>query len=174
MDVDDEQEGEGLRVDAEEDEEHGASASVVTNTNEDGDGTPQPPEKTKKIKAPLPQVDFAGLDMDAAFAQFDNDKHESSKRARALSLDAVSFIESIHEAIEMITRLLGSTHKAEVLESMDFFRTAHEFDISAAKVGVSSLLRRSLTDSPFTNRSVSEGCFISSGRRTTAQPPRTG
>jgi condensin complex subunit 1 len=40
---------------------------------------------------------------------------------------ALNFIRQVEEAAQMIFQLLGSTHKAEVLEAMEVFRVAHEY-----------------------------------------------
>jgi condensin complex subunit 1 len=49
-------------------------------------------------------------------------------------LDAIHFVRRIHEAIPILCQLLASTNKTEVIDTMDFFVTAHYYKISAAQV----------------------------------------
>jgi condensin complex subunit 1 len=48
--------------------------------------------------------------------------------------EALKFIESLHEASEVISQLLASKNKSEVLESMDFFVMADAYKLATAKV----------------------------------------
>jgi condensin complex subunit 1 len=48
--------------------------------------------------------------------------------------EALKFIESLHEASEIISQLLASKNKSEVLESMDFFVIADAYKLATAKV----------------------------------------
>jgi condensin complex subunit 1 len=50
--------------------------------------------------------------------------------------EALKFIESLHEASEVIQQLLASKNKSEVLESMDFFVMADAYKLATAKVCV--------------------------------------
>jgi|SRR5579859_8199722 len=49
--------------------------------------------------------------------------------------EALKFIESLHDASEVISQLLASKNKSEVLESMDFFVIADAYKLATAKVG---------------------------------------
>jgi condensin complex subunit 1 len=48
--------------------------------------------------------------------------------------EALKFIESLHDASEVISQLLASKNKSEVLESMDFFVVADAYKLATAKV----------------------------------------
>jgi condensin complex subunit 1 len=48
--------------------------------------------------------------------------------------DAIAFIRLIQSGIPALSELLVSTSKAEVLESMQFFRIAHIYEIPLAEV----------------------------------------
>lgn len=48
--------------------------------------------------------------------------------------DAISFIKLIQSSIPALSELLVSTSKAEVLESMQFFRVAHIYELPSAEV----------------------------------------
>lgn len=49
-------------------------------------------------------------------------------------MEALKFVESLHEASEIISQLLASKNKSEVLESMDFFVVADAYKLATAKV----------------------------------------
>ncbi|KAI7899931.1 non-SMC mitotic condensation complex subunit 1-domain-containing protein [Cokeromyces recurvatus] len=59
---------------------------------------------------------------------------------RAFHADAVQFIELIHKAIPIITQLLSSKSKAEVLESMDFLVVAYNYKVKIANDGIKKML----------------------------------
>jgi condensin complex subunit 1 len=48
--------------------------------------------------------------------------------------EALKFIESLHEASDVVSQLLASKNKSEVLESMDFFVVADAYKLTTAKV----------------------------------------
>ena len=54
--------------------------------------------------------------------------------------DALRFITQLETAIPTLCELLVSTTKSEVLESMRFFRTAYEYNIQSAEVGIKTML----------------------------------
>lgn len=55
---------------------------------------------------------------------------------RTFHVDAVRFIEQIHIAIPIITQLLSSKSKAEVLESMDFLVIGYNYKVKLASVSL--------------------------------------
>ncbi|KAI9481172.1 MAG: non-SMC mitotic condensation complex subunit 1-domain-containing protein [Benjaminiella poitrasii] len=59
---------------------------------------------------------------------------------RAFHADAVEFIKLIHKAIPIITQLLSSKSKAEVLESMDFLVVAYNYKVKIANDGIKKML----------------------------------
>ncbi|KAI3624432.1 cnd1 [Malassezia furfur] len=54
--------------------------------------------------------------------------------------DALQFIGQLEHAVPILVQLLASTFKAEVLESMEFFRVAHEYKIRGAADGVRAMV----------------------------------
>ncbi|KIO11298.1 hypothetical protein M404DRAFT_127590 [Pisolithus tinctorius Marx 270] len=54
--------------------------------------------------------------------------------------EALVFIRMIEGSMEVITQLLASTNKAEVLEAMEFFRVAHVYEFDGAGVGIKRML----------------------------------
>ena len=55
--------------------------------------------------------------------------------------DAISFIKEIHKSIELISNLLFSKNRNEVLESMDFLVLADAFDIELSEFGIKKMLQ---------------------------------
>ena len=60
---------------------------------------------------------------------------------RRYYIEALRFIETLHEASPSITQLLGSKNKSEVIEAMDFFVVADAYRIETAKSGIRRMLR---------------------------------
>ena len=56
-------------------------------------------------------------------------------------LEAVKFIEILHDAAAMICQLLSSKNKSEIIEAMDFFVVADAYKIEAARNGIRRMLR---------------------------------
>ena len=54
--------------------------------------------------------------------------------------DAISFIKEIHKSIELISNLLFSRNRNEVLESMDFLVLADAYDIELSEFGIKKML----------------------------------
>lgn len=55
-------------------------------------------------------------------------------------VDALRFIHQIESAVPVITQLLTSTTKAEVLESIKFFRLVYEYNLESAEVGIKKMI----------------------------------
>lgn len=60
---------------------------------------------------------------------------------RRYYLEAIRFIETLHEASPNIAQLLGAKNKTEVIEAMDFFVVADAYRIETAKSGIRRMLR---------------------------------
>ncbi|KAF2174150.1 hypothetical protein M409DRAFT_62281 [Zasmidium cellare ATCC 36951] len=60
---------------------------------------------------------------------------------RRYYVEALRFIETLHEASEHVTQLLSSKNKTEVIEAMDFFVTADAYELETAKIGIRRMLR---------------------------------
>lgn len=54
--------------------------------------------------------------------------------------DALGFIAQLETALPVLYQLLVSTNKAEVLESMDFFRVAYEYKIKGSREGINKMI----------------------------------
>lgn len=60
---------------------------------------------------------------------------------RRYYVEALRFIETLHDASPQVTQLLGSKNKSEVIEAMDFFVVADAYHLETAKSGVRKMLR---------------------------------
>ena len=56
-------------------------------------------------------------------------------------VEALRFIETLHEASPHITQLLSSKNKSEVIEAMDFFVMADAYNLETSKAGIRRMLR---------------------------------
>lgn len=92
-------------------------------------------KKKKKKKARKSQLDISALtDEQVALAALQSNQILHLKLRRKYYAEGLNFIRQIEGAMEIIGQLLGSTNKAEVLESMEFFRVAHEYQFESAQV----------------------------------------
>lgn len=143
------QEGENTEEgsdDEEADEDDADAAEVAEAMEEDEEEVPaeKAPKKekaAKKARQSLP-VDLANVTDEHALAAFDAEKHVKLKLIKKYVADALAFIRQVEGASDTLSQLLVSTSKAEVLESMEFFKTAHEYEMECAEVRHRSLARR--------------------------------
>lgn len=86
------------------------------------------------------------LDLDALAATQQSMTHAEHEKLVKLRLtmtyyeDALKFIHLLEQGVPILVQLLASTNKAEVLESMEFFRVAHEYKIHGASDGVRAMI----------------------------------
>ena len=92
-------------------------------------------------KAPMTEEQkmaaFQKAQEDAATAEAIN----KLQLTRRYYIEALRFIETLHEASPSITQLLASKNKSEVIEAMDFFVVADAYRIETAKSGIRRMLR---------------------------------
>ena len=139
MDVDDESEDDD-EVDSimDEDEPQPSEAEEGEGTG-DGDKGRPPSEQNSKSKksARKSELDMAALtDEQAALAALESNQLLHLRLRKRYYSEALNFIRQVEEAAQIIFQLLGSTHKAEVLEAMEFFRVAHEYQLDSAEVSL--------------------------------------
>ncbi|KAH7080695.1 armadillo-type protein [Paraphoma chrysanthemicola] len=100
---------------------------------DNGDGQKHPSEMTEEERAAA----IEKAQKDAATAQ----ELEKFQTMRKFLLEALKFIEIVNEAAEVVTQLLSSKNKSEVIEAMDFFVTIDAYRIANAKLGIRRMLR---------------------------------
>ncbi|GAK64550.1 mitotic chromosome condensation-related protein [Moesziomyces antarcticus] len=154
QDADSEDEDEDEEEDDDEDMDEDGD-ETVTNDDEDEeeDDEDAPPRrksasksKSKSTKPKAKKGRRSGVDMQAlAAAQAEMEPVDAEKVMRLrltkrYYTDAIAFITQIETAMPNLTLLLASTNKAEVLESMEFFRVAYEYKLSGAAAGVRKMV----------------------------------
>ncbi|KAI5117543.1 hypothetical protein M0805_004372 [Coniferiporia weirii] len=99
-------------------------------------------KKKKKSKKPRKsQLDISALtDEQVALAALQSSQILNLKLRKRYYAEALNFIRRIEGAMEIIGQLLGSTNKAEVLESIEFFRVAHEYQFVGAEYGIKKMI----------------------------------
>ena len=129
-----------------EDGANGEKEQDETQANEE-DGEPSSPTKdsetqeTTSPKRKKPRVSAADLAaVSAEQSHLDPALITKLRLTKKYYSDALKFIKQIESAIPTLCQLLVSTTKTEVLESMRFFRTAYEYNISSADVGIKTML----------------------------------
>ena len=118
MDVDEEAEDADADADADAD-------SIMDNDDEEEgeDGVPRNPQGMAAL-----------TDEQAALAALESNQLLHLRLRKRYYAEALNFIRQVEDAAKIILLLLGSTHKTEVLESMEFYRVAHEYQLDGAKV----------------------------------------
>jgi condensin complex subunit 1 len=142
MDVDEEDgddDGDSDEVDSIMDEDEPESSRAEEGGDDDssahqvdGESTQQQSKKSGR-KSDLSMA--ALTDEQAALAALESNQLLHLRLRKRYYAEALNFIRQVEEAAQMIFQLLGSTHKAEVLEAMEFFRVAHEYQLDSAEVG---------------------------------------
>jgi condensin complex subunit 1 len=96
---------------------------------------PATPKPTKVKKRPRKsQPNMAAVAAEQSQAAMDGDMILKLRLTKKYYADALRFIQQIEDAIPTLSKLLISTNKTEVLESMRFFRTAYEYNVQSADV----------------------------------------
>ena len=163
MDVD-EEEGEGSQA-------QDPDGDVEMTDGEEGEKA----QRTRKKKKPRKsQLNIDALQTEAeAIAILDSNEMLHLKLRKRYYAEGLSFIRQIEQGMKIIEQLLASTAKPEVLEAMEFFRVAHEYQFDSAEVSRTRRSSRNFPSLTCRNRWVSKRCFILCGTRTTLRRMKT-
>jgi condensin complex subunit 1 len=133
------EEGEKDDEEEEEDDEDGDGDVTAGKQLLDGEEKGEEDEQTsKKKKKPRASIDLNALA--AKLSSADAEKVVRLRLTRRYYVEAINFIEELAAAVPQLSLLLVSTSKAEVLESMEFFRVAHEYKVPGADVGIRRMI----------------------------------
>ncbi|KAH7878618.1 non-SMC mitotic condensation complex subunit 1-domain-containing protein [Lentinula edodes] len=134
MEVDDEDEE--PTDDEDENEDEGENTSMAV--DEEG----QLPSSTKKnkLKPRKSQLNLEAFNDDEAIRKLTSVDTEKLRLQKKYFADGLEFIRQMEGAIVLLVQMLGSKSKAEVLEAMEFFRVAHEYQLSTAETGIRKML----------------------------------
>ena len=141
MDVDEEDEVDSI-MDEDEDEPEPSEAGEGEQTGEVGGDEEEgaTPKSKGKKSGHKSELDMAALtDEQAALAALESNQLLHLRLRKRYYSEALNFIRQVEEAAQTIFKLLGSTHKTEVLESMEFFRVAREYQLESAEVSLKML-----------------------------------
>ncbi|KAF2101886.1 hypothetical protein NA57DRAFT_64548 [Rhizodiscina lignyota] len=100
-------------------------------TQVDRPASPKPLSDEEKMAA------FKKAQEEAATAEMIN-KLQLTKRYYT---EAIKFIEVLHESSPIVTQLLSSKNKSEVIEAMDYFVTLDAYKVETARTGIRRMLR---------------------------------
>lgn len=140
MDVDGEDDDEGTSTEDDDDEEEEGDNSMSVDGEEGEEGSPEKNKKNKKrkgakLKSRKSELNFEALTQEqAAVAALEADELLHLKLKKKYYAEAMQFMRQLDGAMENLKKLLGSLNKAEVLETMEFFRVAYEYQLKDAKV----------------------------------------
>ncbi|KAF5357209.1 hypothetical protein D9756_006855 [Leucocoprinus leucothites] len=143
MDVDKEgDEGASTEEDSDSDDEQDDSMSVDGEEGEEGSSEKKKKsKKASKLKPRKSELNFEALTQEqAALSALEADEHLRLKLKKKYYAEAMTFIRLLDSAMENLKRLLGSTNKAEVLETMEFFRVALEYQLKDAQDGIQKMI----------------------------------
>lgn len=126
----------------EEEEEEGDEDESMAVDGEEGDAGPLTPrrkkskiQKASKLKPRKSQIDVAAVaNEQAALAALEGSEVLRLRLQKKYYSEALNFIRQVEGAMDIMAQLLGSTSKPEVLEAMEFFKVAHEYQFESAKV----------------------------------------
>lgn len=120
-------------------------------------GTPGLAEKEANVDESLlddatqmsPMKDSAPMSEEEKMAAFEKAAAEAAtsemmnklQLTRRYYIEALKFIEVTHAASPVVSQLLSSKNKSEVIEAMDFFVIADAYKIATARVGIRRMLR---------------------------------
>ncbi|MCO5609640.1 hypothetical protein L7F22_063870 [Adiantum nelumboides] len=127
------------KMDTEEDPD----ATQATASAEDQDADQTAREEEVELREESRKKARASIDLEELAAKLSPEDAEKVVRlrlTRRYHTDALAFIDQLSLAVPTLSQLLVSTSKAEVLESMEFFRVAHEYRIPGAHVGVRKMI----------------------------------
>ncbi|KAJ3798640.1 non-SMC mitotic condensation complex subunit 1-domain-containing protein [Lentinula aff. detonsa] len=133
MEVDDEEEE---PTDDEEDEETDEDSSMAV----DEEGQPSGSAKGNSLKPRKSQINLEAFNDDEAIQKLTSAETEKLRLQKKYYADGLDFIRQMEGAILLLEQMLGSKNKAEVLEAMEFFRVAHEYQLSTAENGIRKML----------------------------------
>jgi len=101
------------------------------------DSTPLKPKKKKKKARKSEQINLHAVSQEQVLvANMEGTQIVHLKLRKRYYAEALDFIRWLDAASESVGELLGSTHRAEVLEAMEFFRVGFEYGVESAAVSV--------------------------------------
>ena len=130
-----------IRPRAEDDDEMDVDEPRDSDLDSIMDDEEEQPKKKKGKKARKSTVNLAAMTSEQeALAALESNQVLHLRLRKKYYSEALSFIKTIESAMDSVIQLLGSTNKAEVLESMEFFRVTSEYEFPTSEVGFTFLV----------------------------------
>ena len=134
MDVDEENANERQ---TDEEEEGNETEDAMDEDDEENSGN-RSRKKKSKVQPRKSQLDVVALSNEqAALAALEGTQVLHLRLRKKYYAEALNFIRQIIGAMDTMAKLLGSTNKPEVVEAIEFFRRAHEYQFDDAQVCLS-------------------------------------
>ncbi|GJE88854.1 condensin complex subunit 1 [Phanerochaete sordida] len=135
-------EGSGDEMDVDDDEENESAEAREDGDVDMADGEEREEAQPKRKKKPRKsQLNIDALQSEAeAIAILDSNEMLHLKLRKRYYAEGLSFIRLVEDGMKVIEQLLASTSKAEVLEAMEFYRVAYEYQFDGAEVGIKKML----------------------------------
>ncbi|KAJ7086035.1 non-SMC mitotic condensation complex subunit 1-domain-containing protein [Mycena belliarum] len=147
MDVDGE-EGDGGDTEPEDEEEEEEEDDddedpSAMSVDAEGEELQTPKKKKKKVSKLQPRKSQIAVDMtneQVALETLETNQVLHLRLRKKYYVEALNFIRQIEGTMDTMEKLLGSKNKPEVLEAMEFFRVAHEYQFTKAEFGIKKML----------------------------------
>ncbi|KAI0684926.1 non-SMC mitotic condensation complex subunit 1-domain-containing protein [Cytidiella melzeri] len=98
-------------------------------------------QKDRAKKGRKSELNMEALQNEAvAVAALQGDQLQQMRLKRKYYAECLNFIRQVEGGMRIIEDLLASNSKAEVLESMEFFRVVHEYQFDGAEAGIKKML----------------------------------
>ncbi|KAJ9105989.1 hypothetical protein QFC19_003324 [Naganishia cerealis] len=123
----------------EQQEEDAAEEAHKPSSRADGDQSADNAPSARSHRAGnVPDLDAIAKEQMAAVKDGQAIRH--LRMTKKYFADAISFIKLIQTGVPALSELLVSTSKAEVLESMQFFRVAYIYELPSAEIGIKKMV----------------------------------
>lgn len=104
------------------------------------ESTPLKPRKKKKPRK-SEQVNLHAVSQQQVLvAEMEGTQLVHLRLKKRYYAEALDFIRWLEQGSDTLCDLLGSTHKTEVLEAMEYFRVSYEYGMESAQVGLKKML----------------------------------
>ncbi|KAJ9119099.1 hypothetical protein QFC22_003590 [Naganishia vaughanmartiniae] len=121
-----------------EEDEPAEEAQDKTRSQDDVETADNAPSARSRRTGNVPDLDAIAKEQVAAIKDGQAIRH--LRMTKKYFADAIGFIKLIQSGVPALSELLVSTSKAEVLESMQFFRVAHIYELPSAEIGIKKMV----------------------------------
>lgn len=135
VDEDADEEGEEAKSDEEGEDTDTEEQNSMAVDKDAQEGEDRP--RKQKLKPRKSQINIEAINEEQqALAEYDSKQLAALKVRKKYTKDAINFIHQVELAMDVVVKLLGSKSKAEVLEAIDFFKTAYFFEMNNAQASI--------------------------------------